>query len=365
VSSAALAAQNEAQALAELTNVLLGSTDQLALLLGRAVEMFGVRAAAVVRRGPPPQVLAQTDDFDPEALESSEHEAADADHELILQPGGLPAGSRRLFAAYAVHAGAILHRRALESSASSAEELARDNRARTALLSAVSHDLRTPLAGIKAAISSLRAKDVQWTPADEEELKEAIEDSADRLDALIGNLLDMSRLQAGALAVKPRITDLGDVIPSTIRSIGRGSEVEWSIAPAARQVMADPGLLERVLGNLLENAVRYQSAAHVGEPVRVDAYEHGGEVEIRVMDSGVGVPASQQERIFLPFQRYGDQPNGEGVGLGLAVARGLAEAMRGTLTAEETVGGGLTLVVTLPTRQGQTITMPAKLEDSE
>ena len=103
----------------------------------------------------------------------------------------------------------------------------------------------------------------------------------------------------------------------------------------------------------------------MGEPVRVDAYEHGGEVEIRVMDSGVGVPASQQERIFLPFQRYGDQPNGEGVGLGLAVARGLAEAMRGTLTAEETVGGGLTLVVTLPTRQGQTITMPAKLEDSE
>jgi two-component system, OmpR family, sensor histidine kinase KdpD len=362
--SAALAAQNEAQALAELTNVLLGSTDQLALLLGRAVEMFGVRAAAVVRRGPTRQVLAQTGDFDADALAACESEAADADHNLVLQPGGLPAGSRRLFAAYAVHAGAILQRRALESSASSAEELARDNRARTALLSAVSHDLRTPLAGIKVAISSLRAKDVHWNAADEEELKEAIEDSADRLDALIGNLLDMSRLQAGALAVKPRLTDLGDVIPATIRSLGADPPVEWSIAPAARQVMADPGLLERVLGNMLENAVRYQAAAHPTEPVRVDAHEHGGEVEVRVVDGGVGVPAAQHERIFQPFQRYGDQPNGEGVGLGLAVARGLTEAMRGTLTAEETPGGGLTLVVTLPTRPGQTV-VPAKPEDSE
>jgi hypothetical protein len=136
--------------------------------------------------------------------------------------------------------------------------LARDSSARTALLSAVSHDLRTPLAGIKAAIGSLRSSEVTFSPEDEAELEAAIEDSADRLDALIGNLLDMSRLQAGALVASPRPVDLGEVVPAAVASLTEPDRVDWSLDPAARVVIADPGLLDRVLGNVVENALHHQ-----------------------------------------------------------------------------------------------------------
>ena len=361
---AALAAQAEAAALAELTRGLLDSPDQLALLLDRAVAVFGVRGAALVRTrgGRPNAVIASAGDFDADALGASDREPADDRHDLVLQPAGLTADRRRLFSAYAVHAGAILRRRELEASASSAEELARDNRARTALLSAVSHDLRTPLAGIKAAIGSLRAEDVTWAPEDEAELKEAIEESADRLDALIGNLLDMSRLQAGALVAHPRDIDLGEVVPAIIHGMGQAERIRWSIAPEGRYASADPGLLDRVLGNVVENALRHHPADSP-EPVRVDVGVRDGRVEIRVVDHGEGVPESQLDRIFRPFQRYGDHPQGEGTGLGLAIARGLAEAMGGTLLAETTPGGGLTLVLSLPLAGGSDAAGAARKED--
>ncbi|MCC6495239.1 MAG: sensor histidine kinase KdpD [Propionibacteriaceae bacterium] len=346
------AAQREAAALAELSHSLLGTTDQLPLLLSSAIDMFGVKAAAIVRRPAigPPQVVAAEGPFDP--LATADHEDADGTHELVLQPPGLAAGKRRLFDAFAAHAGAILQRQQLQQSALAAGELARDNAARTALLSAVSHDLRTPLAGIKAAIGSLRSREVAWSAEDEEELKEAIEESTDRLEALVGNLLDMSRLQAGALIAHPCAVDLGEIIPATLATLPDPSRASWEIDPDARTAEADAGLLDRVIGNIAENALRYQPP---DRPISVHASRVADRVEIRVADTGVGVPAGEQDRIFQPFQRHGDAPSGDGLGLGLAVARGLTEAMGGRLGAAPTPGGGLTLVITLPVTPGQEI----------
>jgi len=343
-SEEAQAAQRESAALAELSHSLLGSTDQLPLLLERAVDMFGVRAAAILNRPPvgQPEVVASFGPFDP--LAPADHEDADGTYQLELQPQGLAAEQRRLFAAFAAHAGAILQRQELRRSATSAVALARENEARTALLSAVSHDLRTPLAGIKAAIGSLRSTDVTWSREDEDELKAAIEESADRLEALVGNLLEMSRLQTGALVAHPCPTDLGEVIPATIAGLSAPDRVTWQIDPDARTAVADAGLLDRVLANITENALRYQPA---GRPITVRASRVADRVEIRVSDHGVGVPEEDQERIFQPFQRRGDAPAGNGLGLGLAVARGLTEAMGGSVGAEPTPGGGLTMVISL------------------
>ncbi|GIL37335.1 ATP-binding protein [Phycicoccus sp. DTK01] len=348
----ALRAQAEASALAELSHTLLGSTDQLALLLARAVEMFGAEAAAVVHRGRSgSEVVAATDaSLTPDDLRREGLPRAEADdaHDLVLVGAAVPAGRQRLLAAFAAHAGAILQRRSLQASAGEAAALARDNSARTALLSAVSHDLRTPLAGIKAAIGSLRSSEVTFSPEDEAELEAAIEDSADRLDALIGNLLDMSRLQAGALVAHPRAVDLGEVVPGVVDAVAEPERVQWHLDPAARVVHTDAGLLDRVLGNVVENALRHQPAPGC---VRVTTSALGGRVHIRVVDTGPGVPEGDRDRIFLPFQRHGDAPGGDGVGLGLAVARGLAEAMGGRVTAEDTPGGGLTMVVDLPSEE--------------
>ncbi|CAN7282434.1 ATP-binding protein [Knoellia sp. LjRoot47] len=347
----AVRAQAEASSLAALSHTLLGSTDQMGLLLREALDMFGAEAAAVVRRPTsdhPAEVVAGTHPgLEPEDLRAPglPREEVDDDHDLVLVGESLPAGQQRLLAAFAAHAGAILQRRSLRAAAAEAAELARDNSARTALLSAVSHDLRTPLAGIKAAIGSLRSTEVTFSPEDEAELQAAIEDSADRLETLIGNLLDMSRLQAGALVAHPRPVDLGEVVPGVVRETADPGRVQWHLDDHARVVTADPGLLDRVLGNIVENALRHQPAPGA---VRISSSGLGDRVEIRVVDTGPGVPQGDRDRIFLPFQRHGDAPSGDGVGLGLAVARGLAESMGGSVVPEDTPGGGLTVVVDLP-----------------
>jgi two-component system sensor histidine kinase KdpD len=323
----------------------------MTVLLEHATDMFGAQHALIVRRATadaPAEVVAKVESGTG-GVASGESDktrsSADDDHDLVLVGVQVPADRQRLLAAFAAHAGAILQRRALQQAAGEAKALARDSSARTALLSAVSHDLRTPLAGIKAAIGSLRSSEVTFSPEDEAELEAAIEDSADRLDALIGNLLDMSRLQAGALVASPRPVDLGEVVPAAVAAVSEPDRVDWSLDPTARIVEADPGLLDRVLGNVLENALRHQPPpAHV----RVSTSVLGGRTQVRVCDTGPGVPEDDRERIFLPFQRHGDAPSGDGVGLGLAVARGLAEAMDGEVSAEETPGGGLTMVIELP-----------------
>lgn len=273
---------------------------------------------------------------------------------LALNGRVLPAEDRRVLAAFAAQAAVVLDRQRLVGQAEQARELAEGNRIRTALLAAVSHDLRTPLAGIKAAVTSLRSDDVAWSEEDEAELLAGIEDGADRLDHLVGNLLDMSRLQTGTVTPLIREIDLDEVVPMALGGVPEGSVV-LDVPEELPMVAVDPGLLERSVANIVENAVKYSPP---GRPVLVAASALGSRVEVRVADRGPGVPDSAKDRIFEPFQRYGDAPRGAGVGLGLAVARGFAEAMGGTLTAEDTPGGGMTMVLTLQVASGRAPATP-------
>ena len=248
-----------------------------------------------------------------------------------------------LLAGYAAQAAAALDRERLRTQAAQAEALAEGNRMRTALLAAVSHDLRTPLASIKASVSSLRQTDVEWSEADEADLLATIEQNADRLDALIGNLLDMSRLHTGSLQPFLRPTAIDEVAPVAAGGLDDSLRLEMAVPDGFPLVLADPGLLERVLANLFSNALRYSPA---GRPPELHAVLDGGTVRLEVADHGPGVPDELKERIFEPFERIGDRH--PGVGLGLAVARGFAEAMGGRIGAFDTPGGGLTVRVTLP-----------------
>jgi two-component system sensor histidine kinase KdpD len=217
---------------------------------------------------------------------------------------------------------------------------------RTALLAAVSHDLRTPLASAKAAVTSLRSPDIEFDEADREELLATADESLDRLARLVANLLDMSRLQAGALGAHQVALGLEDTVPRALDELGApAADVVTDIPAHLPAALADPGLLERVLVNLVANALRHSPS---GQPPTITASAHAGQVELRVIDTGPGIPQDQWEHVFLPFQRLGDRDNQTGVGLGLALSRGLAEAMGGSITPETTPGGGLTMVLRLP-----------------
>lgn len=219
------------------------------------------------------------------------------------------------------------------------------DRTRTALMRAVSHDLRSPLASAKAAVEGLQSPDVSWSDEERHELLATAKTSLDRLTSLVENLLDMSRLQAGALSVFPRAVAVEDVVAHAVREFDAdGIRVEIEVPDDLPEVTADPPLLERVLANLVTNASRFSPP---GMPPTVTAAADGDAVTIRVIDHGPGVPAAQRDEIFEPFQRRGDTDNTTGLGLGLALARGLTTAMGGTLSAEETPGGGLTMAVRL------------------
>ncbi|ELS57095.1 sensor histidine kinase [Streptomyces viridochromogenes] len=328
-------------------NVLRGETG-LEELLERVRETFGMESAALLERQSDldPWTCAGRVGTGPAPVrpEDADVDVPVGDHMALALTGRvLPAEDRRVLAAFAAQSAVVLDRQRLQREADQAKELAEGNRIRTALLAAVSHDLRTPLAGIKAAVSSLRSDDVAWSEEDEAELLEGIEEGADRLDHLVGNLLDMSRLQTGTVTPLIREIDLDEVVPMALGGVPEGS-VELDVPESLPMVAVDPGLLERSVANLVENAVKYGPG---DSAVLVSASDIADRVEVRVVDRGRGVPDEAKERIFEPFQRYGDAPRGAGVGLGLAVARGFAEAMGGTLDAEDTPGGGLTMVLTL------------------
>ena len=222
----------------------------------------------------------------------------------------------------------------------------RADRGRAALLAAVSHALRTPLAAAKAAVSGLRCGGGPFTPGDRDELLATAEESLDQLGELLTSLLDVSRLQAGAPAVFPRPADLSAIVADSVGGLGpRAWPVITDIPPGLPEVMADPALTERVIANLLSNALRYSPPA---SPPLITAGARGDRVELRVVDHGPGILEADRERAFLPFCRLGEPDGRTGVGLGLAVARGLAEAMGGTVEPEENPGGGATMVVSLP-----------------
>jgi two-component system sensor histidine kinase KdpD len=250
------------------------------------------------------------------------------------------------------HAGlwGVVRRGALARQAPLATEA---DRGRAALLTAVSHDLRAPLAAAKAAVSGLRSCHARLTEADRLELLATAEESLDQLAHLTESLLDVSRLEAGALPVFPGPADLGEIVAGSLDDLGpRARTVRADIPAWLPEVMADPAIMERVIANLIGNALRYSPAA---VPPLVTATARGGRVELRVIDHGPGIPETDRERVFLPFQRLGGPNHRMGVGLGLVVARGLAEVMGGTVEPEETPGGGLTMVIGLPAAPGRRV----------
>ncbi|MFJ9418749.1 DUF4118 domain-containing protein [Streptomyces sp. NPDC101227] len=352
----------ESEILSFLAGSVLRGETTLDALLERVRETFGMDTVVLLERAgdvDPWTCAGRAGDVkDGEPLLRPEDADVDmpvGDHMALALTGRvLPAEDRRVLAAFAAQAAVVLDRQRLVGEAERARELAEGNRIRTALLAAVSHDLRTPLASIKASVTSLRSDDVAWSPEDEAELLAGIEAGADRLDHLVGNLLDMSRLQTGTVTPLIREIDLDEVVPMALGGVPEGS-VTLDIPEELPIVAVDPGLLERSVANLVENAVKYSPD---GAAVLVSASALGDRVELRIADRGPGVPDSAKGRIFEPFQRYGDAPRGAGVGLGLAVARGFAEAMGGTLAAEDTPGGGMTMVLTLSAAAGRPLVRP-------
>ncbi|WP_328320158.1 ATP-binding protein [Streptomyces sp. NBC_00388] len=342
----------ESEILSFLAGSVLRGETTLDALLERVRETFAMESVALLERTSDVDPWICVGSVGPRPLARPEDADVDmpiGDHMAMALTGRvLPAEDRRVLGAFAAQAAVVLDRQRLVGEAEEARRLAEGNRIRTALLAAVSHDLRTPLAAIKAAVSSLRSDDVSWSDADEAELLAGIEDGADRLDHLVGNLLDVSRLQTGTVTPLIREIDLDEVVPMALGGVPEGS-AELDIPETLPMVAVDPGLLERAVANIVENAVKYNPG---DVPVTVAASALGDRVELRVADRGPGVPDEAKERIFEPFQRLGDAPRGVGVGLGLAVARGFAEAMGGTLGAEDTPGGGMTMVLTLRAAAG-------------
>lgn len=336
-------ASQEAELLALFAGSVLRGAD-LDTLLERVRETYSQRSVSMLRGegivgcvGDDPCVTVETAD--------TAIEVGDDEFWMLMRGRQLPARDRRVLTAVATQAAGLIRQRELTEEASRAEAIARADELRRSLLSAVSHDLRTPLAAAKAAVSSLRAEDVGFSPEDTAELLATVEESVDQLTSLVGNLLDSSRLAAGVVHPELRQVYLDEVTHRAI--IGtpwvRSGFDRVKIDVGDTAVLADTGLLERVLANLIDNAVRYAPDS----VVRVNAGRVGQRVLINVIDEGPGLPRGAEDRLFAPFQRLGDRDNSTGVGLGLSVARGFVEAMGGSVTATDTPGGGLTVVVEL------------------
>lgn len=283
-------------------------------------------------------------------------EVGDDEFWMLLAGKKLSARDRRVLSAVAKQATGLIRQRELAEEASRTEAIVKADELRRSLLSAVSHDLRTPLAAAKVAVSSLRAEDIAFSAADTAELLATIEESIDQLTALVGNLLDSSRLAAGVVHPELHRVYLEETVQRALVSIGKGAtgfyrsaidRVKVDVSDAV--VMADAGLLERVFANLIDNALRYAPNC----VVRVNAGRLGNRVLINVIDEGPGIPRGAEEQIFEPFQRLGDHDNTTGAGLGMSVARGFVEAMGGAIAASDTPGGGLTVVVDLAAPGGR------------
>ncbi len=336
-------ARAEADALTVLSHSLLNSSDDETVLLTSACGLFGAAGAAVIERDSG-TVLA-TVGAAPATIDAADL-TAEIDHAttLALAGAGLSASQRSLLNAYAAYAKVVAERRRARTAELERLRLAEMDRTRTALLAAVSHDLRSPLAAVKAAVAGLRSPGITWSAEDEAELLETIEDSADRLAGLVANLLDMSRIHAGAVTATLGEVGLAAAVGDAIAPLAPGTRIRVDIDDEIA-VLADAGLLDRVLANICENALKYTPADAV---IWVDAARAGADVTLRIADSGPGIGGRDRDLIFAPFQRLGDVPRRDGVGLGLAVARGLTEAMGGTITTEDTPGGGLTFVLEFP-----------------
>lgn len=339
--SEALRAAAEAAELSSLAGARVGEQEGIGAVLRRIREVFGVPYAAVVARREGGWEVVEESGA-PAAGEAFEVPAS-GDRALRVAGGSLTADDRRVLTAFARAAVASLEGQELARQAAEAARLSSVDQLRTALLAGVGHDLRTPLAGIKAAVTSLRAPDVRWSEDERLELLEAVEISADRLEALVANLLAASRLDAGALSVSLAPVDVEEIVGRALAGVSERHRVVLDVPEGLPLVSADVGLAERVMANLVDNALRHSGR---GTNVLITARAREAGVELSVVDTGPGVPAARRADLFAPYQRIGDRSPG-GLGLGLSVARGFTEAMGGALEPAETPGGGLTMHVRL------------------
>jgi two-component system sensor histidine kinase KdpD len=350
--ASAIQARADARMLARVAGRLVSPEgNPLPALLDELVMAFRLTSAAILRAGPAAggevwRSVASAGATPPTSPGDGSIALPLTDLDvLVLQGPGLTAEDRDILAAFAAQLSTALESDRLHAEAAEADSLARANQLRSALLAAVSHDLRTPLASIKAASSSLLSEQIDLSPDEAIILLRTVDDETDRLSALVENLLDMSRLETGAMEVLSRTADVGELVDAALASLGpRAQGVAVAIEPGVPLLETDPVLVERVVANLVDNALLHGA----GRPVRVEAGAVAGRVDIRIVDHGPGIRAADRDLVFRPFQRLGDSANRTGVGLGLAVSRGFTEAVGGELDLEDTPGGGCTLVVRLP-----------------
>jgi len=350
----------EAQTLATVAGSVLRGTRPLTALLERLRETFTLESVTLLEQRPdsPSGPDSQRDPTawqiaarvgEPACATPAEGDTVvpvDDTLALVVRGHPLPAADRRIVEAFAAQAALALRQERLADEAATARPLAEADKMRTALLAAVSHDLRTPLASALAAVTSLRSPDVQFDDTDRDELLATAEESLHRLGTIVTNLLDMSRLQAGALGVSAVTVGLDDAVAGALDEIGAAAgRVRVDLSDELPAARADPALLVRILVNIIVNALRFSPP---DQPPLIIGADNGEQVGLRVIDHGPGIPEHERDHVFLPFQRLGDRDNHTGVGLGLALSRGLAEAMGGTLLPETTAGGGLTMVLSLP-----------------
>jgi two-component system sensor histidine kinase KdpD len=339
-------AKAEAQALSSLAGAALAKLETLPGVLEQIRSVFGVREVALLEyeagQWSPVETVSGTTPPDPDDTELWLQ--INPTLALVVNGPALFGEDQRVLRSFAQSAATALEGRRLALRAAAAAQFEAADQMRTALLAAVGHDLRTPLAGVKVAVSSLRQRDVRWTPEETEELLETIENSADRLQYLVANLLDASRLQAGAVSVAFERASLAEVLDRALVTLNRPGHIRTDIPDTLPDLWVDTGLTERVLANILDNALRHTPQ---DEFVSVHGSTREEMVVCDVIDHGPGVPEHLWMQIFSPFQRFGDRRPG-GIGLGLAVARGFTDAMGGHLQPVRTAGGGLTMQLLLP-----------------
>jgi two-component system, OmpR family, sensor histidine kinase KdpD len=344
-------ARAEADTLTTLAGSVLRGADALPALLTQLVETFGLAGASLLGRDPATRSWRVVGGAGADVPDDSGSGAALPVREdllLVVHGRALSAEDLRVVNAVGMQAASVLERDRLRAEAEGAQRERERTQTRTTLLAAVSHDLRTPLAAIKAGISALRSPDIQVDEEDRRALLADVETSTDRLQGLIANLLDMSRLDAGALTAVRAPVAADEVIARALVGLST-DRIKLEVPDDLPMTMVDAGLLERAVANVIENALRYSPE---DSPVVVSAGALRDSVVVRVTDRGPGVPEDRKPAMFTAFQRLGDVPRGHGVGLGLAVARGFVQANDGQLEAEDTPGGGLTMVFTLPLAPG-------------
>uniref|UniRef100_UPI001BB1799B DUF4118 domain-containing protein n=1 Tax=Brevibacterium sp. 2SA TaxID=2502198 RepID=UPI001BB1799B len=353
----AQAAEHEGAVLSELARSMIAEGDSPAGIVENIRATFVLDGVALLERTEAGEWTPIASAGDPVTTRAEATETVDLDDDtaLVLRGQPLSAGEQRILDAYAGRILRVLTESELAATRSEARELSAGNAVRTALLTAVSHDLRTPLGAIKAATSTLLLDEIDLSDADEKLMLATIENGTLRLEKLIDNLLDMSRIQSGAVRISTSPVPVSDLVTAALAEVGVGTEgdpgpeVTVDIDPQA-WVDVDFGLLERVLVNIIENSLKYGE----GSPLTIDASTGAEAVHLRIADSGPGVSDEALETIFTPFTRL-DESNAKGLGLGMAVALGLCRAMGIELSAEHTPGGGFTAVLTFPTCTGATV----------